>query len=73
MIYIFSVDEEMKVPSILIDGKKLAVCNFDLSYETSDDEVGSGHYCLFVTGFLPDSADYRRFRIDLRTKECVEV
>lgn len=61
-------------PVMFIDGKKLAIHSFDLSYETKTDKVDSGHYSAVVTGYLHADVPtvLRKYKLDLRASECTE-
>ncbi len=81
MTYSFSVQsdgtEESRnpIPSVYIDGKRLGIVSFDLSYETATDEGDDGKNTIYVAGYLHQEfpAILKEYIIDLTTNECVEL
>ena len=75
LTYEFLAETDRDVPILFINGNRLAIVSFDLSFETKS-ETFSGRHTIIASGYF----DYekrlgklRTFSIDLTTKGCIEL
>ena len=73
--YEFLAETDRDVPLLFINGNRLAIVSFDLSFETKT-ETFCGRHTIIASGYF----DYekklgklRTFSIDLTTKGCIEL
>lgn len=76
MTYTFSFNEEMATPIITIDGARVGIVSFRLTYETKTDKPLEGCYIIIASGYLlnePPPRALKTFEINHNTKEVQEV
>lgn len=72
LTYEFLAETDRDVPLLFINGNRLAIVNFDLSYETKTESF-CGRHTIIASGYFESETTLRTFSIDLTTKGCIEL